>query len=182
MAEPAAGMERMKGFIDSFASDVAALQALLATDDAAADARLHAAAGLNYLVTRLDLIPDWEETCGILDDAMILRLAAAAASEHELGGLGGESLHAVARLANEVEVVKDFLGPDLYPRLKKYAADLTHVVVRGRHPRVLVDDDKQRKQLFDEIKDELKRLPPAPMSDPSRVARVVRNYLSQKLK
>jgi len=182
MADLSAQMEKMKGWIDSFASDVAAIQALLADDKAGDDARLFAAAALNYLVTRLDLIPDWEETCGILDDAMILRLEMGFASDKDLGGLAGDALHAVGRLANDVEAVKDFLGADLYPRLKKYAEELTHVVVRGRSPRLLVDDAKERRHLFDEVRDELKRLPPAPMSDPGRVARVVKNYLTQKLK
>jgi uncharacterized membrane protein YkvA (DUF1232 family) len=181
MADVTAHMDRMKSWIDSFASDVLAVQTLLAEDKASDEARLLAASALNYLVTRLDLIPDWEETCGILDDAMILRLAMAQAADKELGGLSGDALHTVARLANEVEVVREFLGADLYPRLKKYAEELLHTVVRNRSPRALVDDAKARRHLFDEIKDELKRLPPAPMSDPDRVARTIKNYLSQKL-
>ena len=177
-----AQMEKMKGWIDSFAADVGAIEALLSEEKAEDDARLHAAAALNYLVTRLDLIPDWEETCGILDDAMILRLEMAVAVGQDLGGLSGDALHAVGRLANEAELVKEFLGDDLYPRLKKYSDGLTQVIVRGRSPRALVDDAKARRQLSVEIEDELKRLPPAPMSDPQRVARVIKNYLTQKLK
>jgi uncharacterized membrane protein YkvA (DUF1232 family) len=180
-AEVGAHMDRMKAWIDSFASDIFAVQALLADDKAADEARLRAASALNYLVTRLDLIPDWEETCGILDDAMIVRLAMSQAADKDLGGLSGDALHTVARLANEVELVREFLGDDLYPRLKKYAEELVHAVVRNRSPRALVDDAKARRLLFDEIKDELKRLPPAPMSDPDRVARTIKNYLTQKL-
>lgn len=177
-----AQMEKMKGWIDTFAADVAAIEALLAEEKAEDDARLHAAAALNYLVTRLDLIPDWEETCGILDDAMILRLEMAVAVGQDLGDLSGDALHAVGRLANEADLVKEFLGSDLYPRLRKYADGLTQVVVRGRSPRALVDDAKERRLLSVEIQDELKRLPPAPMSDPQRIARVIKNYLTQKLK
>src|SRR5215468_2056748 len=179
-SDVSAQMNKMKAWIDSFAGDVAAIEALLADEKADDDARLHAAAALNYLVTRLDLIPDWEETCGILDDAMILRLEMAAAVGKDLGGLSGDALHAVGRLANEAELVRQFLGDELYPRLKKYAEGLLQVVVRGRSPRALVDDAKERHQLSVEVKDDLKRLPPAPMSDPLRVARVVKNYLSQK--
>ena len=182
MADLAAQMERMKGWIDSFATDVGALQALLADERAATEARLHAAGGLNYLLMRMDLIPDWEETCGILDDAMILRVSMFLALEMDLGGLSAENLRIIGKLANEAELVHEFLGDDVYARLKKYTEELAHTVVRGRHPRVLVDDPRERRHLFDEVKDDLKRLPPAPMSDPARVARVVRNYLSQKLK
>ena len=178
MAKGSEHMDKMKAWIDSFAADVAAVQGLVDSEKASKEARVLAASALNYLVTRMDLIPDWEETCGILDDAMILRVAMSLVPEKDLdeGGVG------VARLANEAEVVRDFLGGDLYPRFKHYTQELGHAVVRGRNPRVIVDDARERKQLFVEINDELKRLPPAPMSDPDRVARVVRNYLSQKLK
>src|SRR5262249_15774879 len=148
-----AQMDKMKGWIDSFSADVGAIEELLAEEKAEDDARLHAAAALNYLVTRLDLIPDSEETCGILDDAMVVRLEMAVAVGQDLGGLSGDALHTVGRLANEAEIVKEFLGDDLYPRLKKYADGLTQVVVRGRSPRALVDDAKERRQLSVEIKD-----------------------------
>jgi uncharacterized membrane protein YkvA (DUF1232 family) len=174
--------DRIRGWIDSFAEDVGALQKLVAADTAARDARIFGAAALNYLVTRLDLVPDWEETCGIIDDAMVLRIAAALGSEEDLGEIDADALRAVAKLANDADGVQKFLGEDLYPRLKKYVRDLTHKVVRGRHPNAIVDDAKARATLYDEIKDELKRLPPAPMSDPDRVARVVKNYLEEKLK
>ncbi len=182
MADLAAQMDRMKSWIDTFASDVGALQALLADERAATEARIKAAGALNYLLTRMDLIPDWEETCGILDDAMILRVSMSLALEMDLGGLSGENLRTIGKLANEAEVVREFVGEELWPRLKKVTEELSHTVVRGRHPRVLVDDGRERKHFFDEIKDDLKRLPPAPMADPARVARVVRNYLTQKLK
>jgi uncharacterized membrane protein YkvA (DUF1232 family) len=180
MADPT--FDRIRGWIDTFAEDVAALQKLVAEPSAARDARILGAAALNYLVTRLDLIPDWEETSGVIDDAMVLRVAAALASELEVGDLDADALRAVGKLANDADGVQAFLGADLYPRLKKYVQDLTHKVVRGRHPSAIVDDAKQRDQLSIEIKDELKRLPPAPMSDPERVARVVKNYLVEKLK
>ncbi len=182
MAKPSEHVEKMKAWIDSFASDVAAIQGLVASDKVGSDARILGAAALNYLVTRMDLIPDWEETCGILDDAMVLRVAMALVPEKDLDLVEGDAHLGVARLANEVALVKAFLGDDLYPRFKHYTQELTHAVVRGRHPRVIVEDAKERKQLWAEIADELKRLPPAPMSDPERVARVVRNYLSQKLR
>jgi len=173
--------DRIRGWIDTFADDVGALQKLVGEASAAREARLLAAGALSYLITRLDLIPDWEETCGIIDDAMILRVAAALASEKDLGNLDAGALRAVGKLANDADGVRAFLGADLYPRLRKYVEDLTHKIVRGRHPNAIVDDAKQRAQLEAEVADELKRLPPAPMSDPDRVARVVKNYLTQKL-
>ncbi|HKA86372.1 MAG TPA: DUF1232 domain-containing protein [Haliangiales bacterium] len=180
MADPK--FDRIRGWIDTFAEDVGALQKLVAEPSAARDARLVGAAALNYLVTRLDLIPDWEETAGIIDDAMVLRVAAAMATEHDVGDLDADSLRALGKLANDADGVQAFLGADLHPRLKKYVQGLVPKIVRGRTPAAIVDDAKQRDQLYAEIKDELARLPPAPMTDPDRVARIVKNYLVEKLK
>jgi uncharacterized membrane protein YkvA (DUF1232 family) len=178
MAAASEHLERMRAWIDSFPADVAAVQRLVDDEKASTEARLLGAAAVNYLVTRLDLIPDWEEACGILDDAMVLRVAMALIAEPDLDPLDV----GVHRLANEAEGVQAFLGPDLYPRFKHYVRELGHAVVRARAPRVIVDDARQRKALWSEVEDELKRVPPAPIRDPDRIARVVRNYLSQKLK
>jgi uncharacterized membrane protein YkvA (DUF1232 family) len=167
---------RMKDWIDSFAQDVDAVKKDL-EGNGPRDARKLLAGALNYLVTRMDIIPDWEETCGVLDDAMVLRVAAALASEKGL-----ETSNPVARLANEADVVSEFLGKDLYPRFKRHVEGLTSQTVRGRAPDTILDDAKARAQLYDDIKNELAGLPPAPMTDPDAVARTIRSYFSQKLR
>ena len=178
-------IETLKTWADTFHQDVDALKALVESEKADLDARKHAAAALNYLVTRMDLIPDWEETCGVIDDAMILRVSAAIAADKGAGadgsGLDGAAGATLARLANEAEVVSEFLGPVLYPKLKKYTTDLVGKEVRGRKPQSVVEDPKLRAMLYAEIEEELRRLPPAPMSDPDGVERTIKNYLSQKL-
>jgi uncharacterized membrane protein YkvA (DUF1232 family) len=177
----ATNIERMKGWIDGFADDVAIVKRIVEAEKAPKEARRLAAGALNYLVTRMDLIPDWEETCGVIDDAMIVRVAVALASERGLDELDAHTLRGVARLANEAEVVSDFLGKDLYARFKKFTEGLTAKAVRGRHPDQIVDDAKLRAALYAEVGDEMKALPPAPMADPDGIARTVKNYLTQKL-
>jgi uncharacterized membrane protein YkvA (DUF1232 family) len=174
-------IEAMKRWVDAFAGDVEAVKGLVANQAAPREARLHGAAALNYLVTKLDLIPDWEETCGIIDDAMVLRVAMARAAERDLDALPVDALRGVSRLANEADQVREVLGP-IYPRLERYVLELGNVTVRGRHPRTVVDDDRQREQLFEEIAHDLQRLPLPAMTDPDRVERTVLNYLSHKLK
>jgi uncharacterized membrane protein YkvA (DUF1232 family) len=174
-------IDRMRGWIDTFAEDVSAVKKIVESQKAPAEARAQAAAALNYLVTRMDLIPDWEETCGVIDDAMILRVASAIAADKGLGELDSTASGTVGRLANEAEIVSEFLGPVLYPKLKKYTQDLVGKEVRGRKPQAIVDDAKLRTTLYTEIEEELRRLPPAPMSDPDGVERTIKNYLSQKL-
>ncbi len=174
-------IDKMRGWIDTFSADVAAVKQLVESATAPAAARAQAAAALGYLVARMDLVPDWEETCGVIDDAMILRVSAALAADK--GGLGahGPAGATLARLANEAEVVSEFLGPVLYPKLEKYTAELVAKEVRGRKPQAVVENPKLRAMLYAEIEEELRRLPPAPMSDPDSVERTIKNYLSQKL-
>ncbi len=169
------GTERIKGWVDSFAADVESMKKAL--DSGGPEEARHLVAGaLNYLITRMDLIPDWEETAGILDDAMVLRVAAAVASEKGL-----DASPEVGRLANEADAVAELLGAQLYPRFKKHVEGLAGQAVRGRHPKAIVEDPKVRATLFVEVGDEIKRIPPAPVADVDAVARTVKNYLSQKL-
>lgn len=173
---------KMKPWIASLSGDLDAIQAMVSEPKLPRDARLLASAALSYVITRLDLIPDWEEGAGTLDDTMVLRVAMALASEHDLDPLEDDAQRVVHKMANENELVHEFLGDDLYAKLKKYVADLVNVVVRGRHPRVALDDEKAREQLFTEVKDELRRLPSSTMKDPDAIGRLIKNHLSHKLK
>ena len=173
--------DRLKAWIDSFGDDVQVVRKVVDAEQAPRAARMLAAGALNYLVTRLDLIPDWEESAGVVDDAMVLRVALALASERGLSDVPGDDDHAVPRLANEADLIVDFLGADLYARFKHHVEGLATKEVRGRLPESIVEDRKVRAQFYQEIGDELRRLPPAPMSDPDAVARQVKNSLHTKL-
>lgn len=175
-------MDRMKPWLDSFAEDVGVLKSFVAAKKASRDARLLGAAALSYLVTQMDLIPDWEETAGILDDAMVMRLAAAAASDKGLGDVPEPVERSLARLANEVETIEAFLGGEIYPRLRKYVHQLVDKQVRGRTAATIVDDEKAQTALFAEVSDTVQRLPAASIKDADAVARTLKNYITTKLK
>lgn len=174
-------ISKMKAWVENFADDVGVVKKIVESDKAHADARAYAAGALNYLVTRMDLIPDWEETCGVIDDAMVLRVAVALGAEKDLGDLDAATTQKVGRLCNEAEVVHEFLGDALWPRFKKYTQDLATKEVRGRKPASIAADPKARAGLYQEIEEELRRLPPAPMNDPDAVERTIFNYLEKKL-
>ena len=174
-------IHRMKAWIDTFGDDVRVTERLVELAGATQQAREAAAAALGYLVSRMDLIPDWEESAGVIDDAMVLRVSALLATEKGLGDPPVDLLQDVGRLTNDVEAVKDFLGSALFARFKHYVEGLAEREVRGRTPRLIVDDAKVRRDFFAEVADELKRLPPAPMADPEAVGLKVHNAISKKL-
>ena len=69
-------IETFKGWAETFRTDVAALKALVEEKGADMEARKLAVGALSYLVTRMDLVPDWNEGIGMMDDIMVVKILA----------------------------------------------------------------------------------------------------------
>jgi uncharacterized membrane protein YkvA (DUF1232 family) len=91
-------LEAFPGWLRSLADDAQKLAALLEQSGSSPAARRSAASSLNYLFKSLDLIPDGLEDLGLIDDAFVLRVAAALVPEAARDGGG-----ALAKLAGEAE-------------------------------------------------------------------------------
>jgi uncharacterized membrane protein YkvA (DUF1232 family) len=130
-------------FLDAFGAwlralgrDAELLGGLLTSEELDDGARRAAAGGLNYLFKSLDLIPDGIDDIGYLDDAFVLRVAAAQAvaaraDVEARGPSAHEQVKKAEQLAAENELVKQFLGP-IYPRLDHYVTGLRTGAARGR--------------------------------------------------
>jgi len=174
-------IETFKGWSDSFNEDVAALKKLVEHTGAHREARRLAAAALNYLVTRMDLVPDHEQGIGALDDVMVLRTCVSLASTHPFGDLPGDAEITLARLGNDADRIEDFLGP-IYDKLKVYCTKLVDSAVRGRSPSQIIDDAAIRKALYDDVELELKRSVPVVIKDAADAELRLKAYLTHKLK
>ncbi len=176
-------VENFKEWISTIREDIGLLEFIVSTDSIERDARTYAAAALNYLVTRMDLVPDWEESIGILDDAMVLRICVELASQNGLDSGLEDADHIVAlgRLVNEVKVVADFLGKEMHSDLREYCVKLTDAEVRGRGTATILESEEERTKLFAEVDADLKRLPPASFSDPDAIELKFKSYLKHKL-
>lgn len=107
------------------------------------------AGGLNYLFKSLDLIPDGIDDIGFLDDAFVLRVAGelALASADDLPA----EAHAVLTpLANDCELLRDFLGKD-YARLEAYVKGLRKGAARGRTVSDILGDPEVREAFLAEV-------------------------------
>ncbi len=176
-------MELLREWVDSFREDVATLKKVLESEKATPAAREFAAAALNYLVSRMDLIPDWTPTIGVIDDVLVLRLyVEMAGAEGLTDNLDAELLVEVGRLTNDADQVVEVVGADLYAKLRKHAARIAEDPVRGRRPSDLVEDADARKELYENVEDELLRMPAAAFEDADDVERKLRSYLTAKLK
>jgi uncharacterized membrane protein YkvA (DUF1232 family) len=124
-------------WLRTLASDALDASRLLHSSVAAESARRYVAGGLNYLFKSLDLIPDGIEDLGFLDDAFVLRMAAALA----LGDAPDAAQDApiLTRLAGEARVVAEFMGKD-QARLERYVKTLSKGAARGRTVDEIVTD------------------------------------------
>jgi len=124
------------------------LYKLLASTDAPESTRRYVAGGLNYLFKSLDLIPDGIEDLGFLDDAFVIRVAAALAIKE--APPGGETPPVLVRLAADTKLVADLLGKD-YGRLESYVKTLTRGTARGRSVDDLLHDEAARAAFLHEV-------------------------------
>ena len=174
-------INRFKSWADTYHQDVDALKALVESGGADIESRRLAAGALNYLVTKLDLVPDHQDI-GIMDDLMVIRVCSMLASaQHQLGQLATNHEITIGRLGNEAEKITPFLGEQLYDKLKLYCAKLAETAVRGRTPSQIVDDEAARKALYVEIEDELKKATPVVIEDPADAELRLKSYLTHKL-
>jgi uncharacterized membrane protein YkvA (DUF1232 family) len=175
-----AHIDVFKSWAETIRADVDALKALLESTKADAHGRKLAAVALSYLVSRMDLIPDWNEGIGVIDDVMVLRVCAQLSQGHD-HHVATSAEVVLDRMANEADAIGKFLGGPLYDKLKSYCAKLVDTSVRGRTPQQLVDDDAKRKALYTEVEDEIKKTVPIVINDPVDAELRLKAYLTHKL-
>jgi uncharacterized membrane protein YkvA (DUF1232 family) len=137
-------LEAFPGWLRSLAHDAGELASVLEGAEASAAARKAAAVAVSYLFKSLDLIPDGLEDLGFLDDAFVLRVAAARASE-------GDSASALAKLGADAELIREFLADD-YARLERYVDALGEMEARGRKVSRILEDDVTRDEVVRELR------------------------------
>lgn len=177
-----AHIDVFKGWAETIRQDTDAFKALLESTKADASSKRLAAAALSYLVSRMDLIPDWNEGIGVIDDVMVLRVCAQLTQGHERGELPASAEISLERMANEADKIVAFLGGPISDRLRSYCAKLVDQPVRGRTPALLADDATARKALYSELDDEIKRTVPIVVTDPADAEVRLKAYLTHKLK
>ena len=170
-----------KSWAETIRQDIDSFKTLLESTKADNDSKKLAGAALLYLVSRMDLIPDWNEGIGVIDDVMVLRVCAQLTGTHQRGDLPGSAEAALERMGNEAEKISAFLGGPLYDKLKAYCAKLGDVAVRGRAPAQLIEDAGLRKALYTELDEELKRSVPIVVNDPKDAELRLKAYLTHKL-
>jgi uncharacterized membrane protein YkvA (DUF1232 family) len=176
-----AHIDVFKGWAETIRQDIEAFKAVLESKKADEHSKKLAGGALSYLVSKLDLIPDWNEGIGMIDDVMVLRVCAQLVQGYQRGPLPSTAENGLDRMANEAERIETFLGGPIYDKLKSYCAKLEDHAVRGRTPSQLAEDPAQRKSLYVELEDELKKTVPIVINDPTDAELRLKAYLTHKL-
>ncbi len=135
-------------WLRTLATDASELAQVLARTSAAEGTRRYVAGGLNYLFKSLDLIPDGIEDLGFLDDAFVLRVAAAVALSD--APTAADDAPVLGRLAGDAKLISELLGKD-YPRLETYVRTLTKAAARGRSVDEILADEQIRSTFLHEV-------------------------------
>jgi uncharacterized membrane protein YkvA (DUF1232 family) len=176
-----AHIDTFKGWAETIRQDIDAFQALLESKSADDHSKKLAGAALLYMVSRMDLIPDWNEGIGVIDDVMVLRICAQLTQGHTRGDLPTAAEVSLDRMSNQCDDIQKFLGGPLFDKLKAYCAKLVDVAVRGRTPGGLLDDAKARKDLKSELDDEIKKTVPIVVNNAADAELRLKAYLTHKL-
>lgn len=144
-------LDTFPNWLRTLGDDASALAAWMADETAPEAARRYIAGGLNYLFKSLDLIPDGVEHLGYLDDCFVIRVAAELALQAGGDDASTEALRILGRLANDAELIHEFLGADA-SRLVTYVKTLRRGAARGRSVNDILTDDDTRREFVQDVK------------------------------
>jgi uncharacterized membrane protein YkvA (DUF1232 family) len=138
-------LDTFPAWLRTLSEDATQLAALLSTPDSPVAGG--AAAALNYLFKSLDLIPDGLEDLGFIDDAFVLRVAAASV---DAATRSNDASGTLERLAGDVPLIEEFLA-ETYPKLATYVAGLASARARGRSVSEILSDAAVREEFVREV-------------------------------
>ena len=164
-------------WLQSLADDLTAVASLLKNAQLPEELRLWLASAVGYVFKSVDLIPDGIDDLGYLDDAFVLRIAAARALEEMSEGPAPAPL---TQLADGTSHIKKLLGSD-YARLEDFVAGLRIAVVRGKSPSDIVQDGAVAVQVCDEVASFARSYVAPPFAQDERTLIKLKSFLSAKL-
>lgn len=131
-------------WLKTLADDTRSVADAVNDEASPSEVRRPLAGSLNYFFKSLDLIDDGIEGLGYLDDAFVLRVAAAHARDK------GSVSEAISTLADDAALIREFLG-ELSSRLESFVSGLESGTVRGRSVDAIVEEAAVREELVGEV-------------------------------
>ncbi len=164
-------------------SDLTATFVLSGDERIAPQGRRFLAGALSYSLQQLDIIPD-HEAAGSVDDAIVLRIAFGLAAEHASNAAMDDAAR-FARMTNDEDTIRRFLGDALFAKLRRLVMDLTEKPVRGRTSDQVIVAGSPRDELKRELDSHGKRIKKANAGADDKAQEAlevsVRSWFSMKL-
>jgi uncharacterized membrane protein YkvA (DUF1232 family) len=176
-----AHIDTFKSWAETIRQDIDAYKTLLEAEKADERARKLAGGALSYLVSKMDLIPDWNEGIGVIDDVMVLRVCAVLSQDYDRGSLTAAAEASLERMANQADKIKEFLGGPIYDKLKQYCSKLGELKVRGKTVGDVIDDATARASFYSALDEEIEKTVPIVINDPADAELRLKSYLTHKL-
>lgn len=176
-----AHIDTFKSWAETIRQDVDAFKTLLESGKADEGARRLAGGALTYLVSKMDLIPDWNEGIGVIDDVMVLRVCAVLVQDFDRGGLETAAETSLDRMTNQAEKITEFLGGPIYDKLKAYCSKLGDLKVRGKSVGDLMEDETAREAFYKTLDEDIKKTVPIVIANPVDAELRLKSYLTHKL-
>lgn len=173
-------LEIFPTWLKSLGNDLHTFLGILKNQNLGADARRSLTGGINYLFKSLDLIPDGIDDIGYLDDAFILRIAAADAIK-DVGEIEDGQLAALQKLADDTKLLEQFLEGALFERLSKYTKGLQKGAARGRTVEEIIENAAVFKEFADETDSFVKEYSTPGFAKDEKNLIKLRNFLEAKL-
>ena len=171
----------MEQWTSSLANDTSPLIAAMTAAETPREARRLLVGALSFFIRKVDIVPDYVEGIGLVDDAFVLRVASALAEQSGLGELDVEVAAAIEALAESTAPIKEFLW-DLYPQFEDFVRALPDQTVRGRTADNVLDDPAAREDFLREVNDELRLLEVKPFLDSDRVLTDLKAFIRDAVK
>ncbi len=168
-------------WIDNYSDDIKVITELLSLEQAPQDLKLMAVGVLNYGLKQLDLIPDFYKPVGLIDDAIILHLFAHIGIDYIIELKDNRLKKHLINMAEGNEIVKAFVGKEIYRSLMNYVKTLPEEKVRQRTAKMVVQDEELLKEFIKDIEVELRGYQGAKIEDKKTVLKDLRSFLKLKL-
>lgn len=176
-----AHIDTFKSWAETIRQDIDAFKTLLESEKADEGARKLAGGALTYLVSKMDLIPDWNEGIGVIDDVMVLRVCAVLVQDFDRGGLAAAAEASLDRMTNQSEKITEFLGGPISDKLKQYCSKLGELKIRGKTVSDLIEDPKAREAFYVTLDEEIAKTVPIVIANPADAELRLKSYLTHKL-
>jgi uncharacterized membrane protein YkvA (DUF1232 family) len=181
VAETKVPVKILNNWIGTIPKDVEVMVEALQSSATPRESRSLLAGGLSYMLRKIDIVPDFLEGVGVVDDTLVIRVAAASAVELGSGKLDSYIEGELFGLGQSLDSLRDYLG-DAYPGFEAYVKELLKGEVGACMADNIIDDEETYQQFLGEVKDAIAKYNPRPITYEKRQVKALFDYIVDETK